>query len=107
MREYDAVYRYAFWAAAPKGSMTYAFTQGNFLLLLRTPPSPKPPGPYLSREAHIQASGPKSQSGGPNPNLKAQIPPYSQNPIFEAQILASRDLGLKTGIWASRLGYGP
>ena len=30
-----------FWAAAPKGSMTYAFTQiGNFLLLLlpRTPP---------------------------------------------------------------------
>ena len=34
-----------FWAAAPKGPMTYAFTQGKFLLLLllllllRPPPS--------------------------------------------------------------------
>ena len=37
----------------------------------------------------------------------AMIPSYSQNPIFEAQIPASRDLGLKTGIWALRLGYGP
>ena len=25
---------FSFWPAAPKGSMTYAFTQGNFLLLL-------------------------------------------------------------------------
>ena len=57
-------------------------------------------------QAHILALRPKSQSWGPNPNLKAQIPSYSQNPIFEAQIPASRDLGLKTGIWASRLGYG-
>ena len=53
---------FCFWAAAPKGSMTYAFTHmGNFLLL-RTPPSPQPPGPYLSLEAHIPASRPKSQS---------------------------------------------
>ena len=57
-----------FWAAAPKGSMTYAFTHmGNILLLLhllllRTPPSPQPPGPYLSLEAHIPAWRPKSQS---------------------------------------------
>ena len=35
---------FPFWAAAPKGPMTYAFTQGKFLLLLllllllRTPP---------------------------------------------------------------------
>ena len=54
-----------FWAAAPKGSMTYAFTHmGNFLqlllLLLRTiPQSP--------------ASRPKFQSRGPNPSLEAQI----------------------------------
>ena len=43
---------------APKGSMTYAFTLGNFLLL-RPPPTP---GPYNSLEAHIPASWPKSQS---------------------------------------------
>ena len=43
-------------AAAPKGSMTYAFTHmGNFLLLLRTPPPP-------SLQAYIPASRPKSQS---------------------------------------------
>ena len=85
-----------FWAAAPKGSITYAFTQGDFLLLLLRPPPP--PGPYLSLEAHIPALRPKSQSQGSNPNLKAQIPSYSQNSIFEALIPASRDLGLKTGI---------
>ena len=58
--------RSPFWAAAPKGSMTYAFTHmGSFLLLLllllRTP-LPQSPGPYLSLEAHIPASRPKSQS---------------------------------------------
>ena len=49
----------SFWAAATKGSMTYAFTHvGNFFLLLRTPP----------------ASRPISQPGGPYPSLEAQIP---------------------------------
>ena len=59
----------AFWAAAPKGSMTCAFTHmGNFLLLLlllllfRTIPSPQLPGPYLSLEAHDPILRPKSQS---------------------------------------------
>ena len=40
-------------AAAPKALITYASTHmGNFflILLLRTPPSPKSPGPYLSLE---------------------------------------------------------
>ena len=76
--------------------MTYAFTHmGNFLLLLllllllRTPPPSKP-----SLEAQIPVLRPKSHPQGPNSNPKAQIP-------------VSRDLGLKTGIWASRLGYGP
>ena len=61
-----------FWAAAQKGSMTYAFTQGNFLLLLllllllcTNPPS------HLW--ANISALRLKSLSWGPNPNLKAQI----------------------------------
>ena len=75
-------------AAASKGSITYAFTHmGDFLLLLRNPPPP-------SLQAHVSAWRPKSHPQGPNLNLKAQIP-------------VSRDLGLKTGIWASRLGYGP
>ena len=65
--------KHRFWAAAPKGSMTYAFTQGNFLpllllllVLLRTPP------PHL--QAHISASKPISQPRGPNPSLEAEIP---------------------------------
>ena len=84
--------------------MTYAFTHmGNFLLLLLllllyTTPSPRPisqpGGPYSSLEAQIPVLRPKSHSQGPNPNPKAQI-------------LVSRDLGLKTGIWALRLGSGP
>ena len=53
-----------FWAAAPKGSMTYAFTHmGNFLLLpllQRTPPQ-------------IPALRPKFQPRGRNPSLEAQI----------------------------------
>ena len=67
-----------FWAAAPKGSMTYAFTHmGSFLLLLLlcTPPPP--------------ASRPISQPGGPYPSLEAQIPvlrsksqPQDPNPIL-------------------------
>ena len=59
---------FPFWAAALKGSMTYAFTHmGDFLLLLlllllllRTPPPP--------------VSRPISQPGGPYPSLEAQIP---------------------------------
>ena len=48
-------------AAAPKplakGSLTYAFNRGNFLLLHPL----QPPGPYLSLEVHIPALRPKSQ----------------------------------------------
>ena len=65
---------WAFWAAAPKGSMTYAFKiMGNFLLLplfillLCTPPS----NPSL--EAQIPVLRPKSQSWDLNPSLEAQI----------------------------------
>ena len=50
-----------FWAAAPKGSMTYAFTHmGNFLLLLLL---------LLLRPPPL-----KSQSQGPNSSLEDQIP---------------------------------
>ena len=81
--------------------MTYAFTHmGSFLLLhVRTRPPPasrpisQPGGPYPSLQAQIPVLRPKSHPQGPNPNPKAQIP-------------LSRDLGVKTGIWASRLGYG-
>ena len=63
-----------FWAAATKGLMTYAFTQGNFLLLLlllqRTPPR----GPNPSFEAQIPAWRLKSQPRGSNPSLEGQIP---------------------------------
>ena len=33
-------------------------------------PSPQPPGPFLSLEAHIPASRPISQPRGPNPNIE-------------------------------------
>ena len=53
-----------FWAAAPKGPMTYAFTQEKILLLLLLRPPPlrpkfKPRGPNSSFEAQILASRPK------------------------------------------------
>ena len=95
-------------AAAPKGSMTYAFTHmGNFLLLLRTPPPP-------SLQAYISAWRPISQPRGPNPSLDAQIP-REWNLGLWVGIWALRvgfgpqdwDLGLEAGIWASRLRYRP
>ena len=57
-------------AAAPKGSMTYAFTHmGKFLiLLLLLPLLPSPPTP-----TQILVLRPKSQPQGQNPSLKAQI----------------------------------
>ena len=61
-------------AAAPKGSMIYAFTHmGSFLLLLlllRTPlppasrPIPQPGGPYISLQAQIPILRPKSLASG-------------------------------------------
>ena len=59
-----------------------------------TRPISQPQGPYPSLEAQILVLRLKSQPPGLNPHPKAQIP-------------ASRDLGLKTGIWALRLRYGP
>ena len=64
---------FPFWAAAPKGPMTYAFTQEKFLLLLlllllRTPPDSDP-----SLQAETPALRLKSQPLGPNPSLEAQI----------------------------------
>ena len=68
---------FSFWPAAQKGSMTYAFTQGNFLLLLlllRTPPTSRPISqphrPYPSLEAQIPVLRSKSQPQGPNPILQ-------------------------------------
>ena len=64
-------------AAAPKGSMTYAFTHmGDFLLLLFLLLRPSPlksqsRGPNSSLEAQIPVLRPKSQPQGPNPSLKA------------------------------------
>ena len=66
--------------------MTYAITHmGSFflllllLLLLRTP-LPQPPGPYLSLEAHIPASRPKSQSWGSNKDSIGHRPLWGRCP---------------------------
>ena len=58
-----------FWAAAPKGPVTYAFTQGKFLLLLRPP---RTRYPNSSLEAQISALRPKSQPWGPNLNCQRE-----------------------------------
>ena len=101
-----------FWAAAPKGPMTYALTHmGDFLLLLLLLLLLRPPlfsseaqilvaglifqpeGPNSSLKAQILASRLKSQPQSSNPNLEAHIPtlrlksrPRSSNPSLEAQI---------------------
>ena len=94
-----------FCAAAPKGSMTYAFTHmGNFLLLLlllfRTRPPP-------SLQAHISASRSISQPRGPNPSLEVQIPTSRPKSHLTAKILSLRPKFQPQGIWASTLGFGP
>ena len=73
-----------------------------------SPPSPPPHPPPLP-----PALRPISQPRGSNPSLEAQIPtqrprfqPQGPNTNPKAQITALRDFGLKTGIWASRLGNG-
>ena len=63
-----------FWAAAPKGPLTYAFTQGE--ISPSPPPSPvypPPRGPNPSFEAHIPALRLQSQPQGLNPSPEAQI----------------------------------
>ena len=106
-------------AAALKGSMTYAFTQGNsfllpllLLLLLRThPPTSRPlsqpRGPYPSLKSQIPVWRPKSQPQGPNPILRSKFHFRGPNPSFERFGPQDRHLGLEAGIWASRLRYGP
>ena len=71
---------FPFWAAAPKGSMTYAFTHmGDFLLLLlhllllRPPLKSQPRGLNFSLKAKIPVPRLKFQPWGPNPSLEAQI----------------------------------
>ena len=72
---------FLFWAAAPKGLVTYAFTHiVNFLLLLL---------PLLLLLTPPHTSGLISQSHGPYPSLEAQIP-------------QGWDLGLEDGILALR-----
>ena len=60
-----------FWAAAPKGWMTSAFTHmENFPFSFSVPPT------------QILVLRPKSQPQGPNPSLKAQI--LAWRPIFQS-----------------------
>ena len=71
----------SFWAAVPKGSMTYAFKHmGKFLLLLLLLLLSFVPPSNPSLKAHIPVSSPKSQPQDPNASLK--------------------DLDLKARIWA-------
>ena len=74
-----------FWAVAPKGLMTYAFTHiwGIFSSSFSFSVPPLPP-----------ASRPISQPGGPYSSLEAQIP-------------VLRPKSLETGIWALGLEFGP
>ena len=85
-----------FWAAAPKGLMTYAFTHGEISPFPPVYPTP-PLRPYSSIEAQILDSRPKSQPWGLNPRLEAQIPgsrlksqAQGSNPKLKAQILGLR-----------------
>ena len=69
-----------FWAAAAKGSMTYAFTHREFSLSSPSSSSPPP--------TQILALKQKSQYSGPNPSLEARVPvsrPNSQplSPKFQ------------------------
>ena len=59
-----------FWAAAPKGLMTYAFTYAE----ISPPPSSSPSLYPPPLEVQILALRLKSKPQSSNPSLKAQIP---------------------------------
>ena len=111
--------RSSFWQRPRRGRWPmHSQVWGIFSSFFYVPPSPQPPGPYLSFEAHIPASRPKSQSWGPNPSLKAQIlakmpksKPGGPDPSLEAQIsawrLKSQPWGLNPIFEAQRLGFRP
>ena len=93
---------FSFLGSGPEGVDELCFhTYGEF-----SPPPPPPPSPYPppppSLQAHILASRPISQPRGPNPREEAQTPPSRLG--FGPGGL---DLSLETGIWASRLEFGP
>ena len=72
-----------FWAAAPKGPMTYAFSHRMISILSSFSFFSVPP-----LEAQIPASRLKSQPQGSNPSIKAQKSQcQGLNPNLEAQIL--------------------
>ena len=107
--------RCLFLGSGLKGVDDLCYHTGEFSPSPSSPsPYPPPPGPYFCLEAHISASGPKSQSWGPNPNFKSSnsiLKPKSHlwglNFSFEGFEPQDWDLGLKAGIWASRQRYGP
>ena len=78
----------AFWAAAPKGPMTYAFTHtGDFLLLLLLlhhplTPASKPKGSRLQS----QPKGSNLSLKAPTPTSRLQSQPGSSNPDYIAPI---------------------
>ena len=90
-----------FLGSGPEGVDDLCFHTGEFS---PPPPSSSPPstsrpisqprGSYPSLEAQIPVLRPKSHLRGPNPSLEGFGP-------------QDWDLGLKAGIWASRLRYGP
>ena len=99
-------YLMLFWAAAPKGSMTYAFTHGEI-----SPSSPSSSAyPPLALETQLSALRAISQPRGPDSIPENKIPasrpkPLSQgrNSSLTAQFSASRPkLSLKAKIPASR-----
>ena len=85
----QSVGRSPFWAAAPKGPMTYAFTQGKFLLHFQcTPPRFKAHIPGLRLKSHAQGSNTRLKAQIPGSRLKSQA--RGSNPRLEAQIPATR-----------------
>ena len=68
----------SFWTAAPKGSMTYDSTQGNFLRVSESPSlrvsiPPSPPEPD-SEAPGPNAGVPGPDTGAPGPDSEAPRP---------------------------------
>ena len=72
--------RNAFWAAAPKELMTYAFTHGGNFSFSFIPP-PRGPNSSLKAQILLLFSRLKSQPSGSTPHLQAQIP--ASRPQFQ------------------------
>ena len=112
---------YAFWAAAPKGAMTYAFThRGNFSFssffssfyvpppqILKSGPGTLDQGQGPSIRARDPQTGPRSLNQGQGPSNRAKEPQSGSGTLIQGQRPSIRARDPQSGPATINQGQGP